>query len=220
MTSIHFDQPRWRKSPSTGACARPSSPIEVLRRADDLIASGDLASLIACGAKLTDQVILMAALDEKLKTLTNHYRLQPRIAGTSAVRPPLGAVSASSCARRRVRASRIRVRGRTWGLVSTLLFLSASDRDRASWRWIRKSRVKHRLPTACRRPRRCLELWPRVDGWTVGRLQSNSKHAIFRNFSINHHGELVWTNKRPSCLPKWRFVLTLRQFWIRSCGGR
>ena len=56
----------------------------VIGRANDLFAlhaSGDLASLIACGANLTDQVILMTALVEKLKTLTDHYRLQPRIAG-------------------------------------------------------------------------------------------------------------------------------------------
>lgn len=33
-------------------------------RADDLIASGALASLLASGAKLTDQVFLVSALDE------------------------------------------------------------------------------------------------------------------------------------------------------------
>jgi hypothetical protein len=31
-------------------------------------------------------------------------------------------------------------------------------------------------------------------------LQSDPKHTIFRNFSINHYGELVWTDKRSSCL--------------------
>ena len=35
-----------------------------LGRADDLIASGALASLLASGAKLTDQVFLLSALDE------------------------------------------------------------------------------------------------------------------------------------------------------------
>ena len=35
-----------------------------LGRADDLIAAGALASLIASGAKLTDQVMLINALDE------------------------------------------------------------------------------------------------------------------------------------------------------------
>ena len=35
-----------------------------LGRADDLIASGALASLLASGAKLTDQVLLISALDE------------------------------------------------------------------------------------------------------------------------------------------------------------
>ena len=40
------------------------SVIANLGRADDLIASGALASLLACGAKLTDQVLLISALDE------------------------------------------------------------------------------------------------------------------------------------------------------------
>src|SRR5674476_358684 len=40
------------------------SVIANLGRADDLIASGALASLLASGAKLTDQVLLINALDE------------------------------------------------------------------------------------------------------------------------------------------------------------
>lgn len=40
------------------------SVIANLGRADDLIASGALASLLASGAKLTDQVLLISALDE------------------------------------------------------------------------------------------------------------------------------------------------------------
>ena len=40
------------------------SVIANLGRADDLIASGALASLLASGAKLTDQVFLVSALDE------------------------------------------------------------------------------------------------------------------------------------------------------------
>src|SRR6266702_1082752 len=39
-------------------------PYANLGRADDLIASGALASLLASGAKLTDQVLLISALDE------------------------------------------------------------------------------------------------------------------------------------------------------------
>ena len=38
-----------------------------LGRADELAASGALASLIASGAKLTDQVLLITALDEDAK---------------------------------------------------------------------------------------------------------------------------------------------------------
>src|SRR6202158_4180751 len=40
------------------------SVIANLGRADDLIASGALASLLGSGAKLTDQVLLINALDE------------------------------------------------------------------------------------------------------------------------------------------------------------
>ena len=40
------------------------SVIANLGRADDLIASGALASLLASGAKLTDQVLLIRTLDE------------------------------------------------------------------------------------------------------------------------------------------------------------
>jgi hypothetical protein len=38
--------------------------IDALGRVDDLTASGALASLLASGAKLTDQVLLINALDE------------------------------------------------------------------------------------------------------------------------------------------------------------
>src|SRR5271157_5065162 len=40
------------------------SVIANVGRADDLIASGALASLLASGAKLTDQVLLISALEE------------------------------------------------------------------------------------------------------------------------------------------------------------
>ena len=58
------------KSSRTSATARPvprraSSPISAW--ADELAASGALASLIASGAKLTDQVLLINALDEDAK---------------------------------------------------------------------------------------------------------------------------------------------------------
>ena len=40
--------------------------IATLGRADELSASGALASLLASGAKLTDQVLLIKALDEDI----------------------------------------------------------------------------------------------------------------------------------------------------------
>ena len=63
------------KSPANAATSRSSRTsgdgaavrqrvIANLGRADELAASGALASLIASGAKLTDQVLLINALDE------------------------------------------------------------------------------------------------------------------------------------------------------------
>ena len=54
---------RWSR---TSALMVPRAPILIanLGRADDLIASGALASLLSSGAKLTDQVLLISALDE------------------------------------------------------------------------------------------------------------------------------------------------------------
>jgi hypothetical protein len=48
-----------------GAAVR-QTVIANLGRADDLAASGALASLLASGAKLTDQVLLIDALDEPI----------------------------------------------------------------------------------------------------------------------------------------------------------
>ena len=50
------------------------SVIANLGRADDLIASGALASLLASGAKFTDQVLLITTLDEDA---TDRYRSPP-----------------------------------------------------------------------------------------------------------------------------------------------
>ena len=53
------------------------SVIANLGRADDLIASGALASLLASGAKFTDQVLLITTLDEdsdgSLSVAAKHY---------------------------------------------------------------------------------------------------------------------------------------------------
>ena len=55
------------------------SVIANLGRADDLIASGALASLLASGAKFTDQVLLITTLDEEQRRIVIGRRCQCRI---------------------------------------------------------------------------------------------------------------------------------------------
>jgi hypothetical protein len=71
-----------------GAAVR-QTVIANLGRADELAASGALASLIASGAKLTDQVLLISALDEDRRRRAVGRRQADRRA--DAVWPDLGA---------------------------------------------------------------------------------------------------------------------------------
>ena len=81
-----------------------------LGRADELAASGALASLIASGAKLTDQVLLINALDEDAEgALSVAARADRR---TDAVRPDLGAARRRRRPDRFAEGARVRVSGR------------------------------------------------------------------------------------------------------------
>ena len=109
------------------------SVIANLGRADDLIASGALASLLASGAKLTDQVFLVSALDEdadgslsvaakRIGGLLLFGRIWDRL-GIAAVLDELLKHRAFEFAVERA------------VFVATLhrLFVSGSDRDCSSW---------------------------------------------------------------------------------------
>jgi hypothetical protein len=104
-----------------------------LARADDLIASGALASLIPSGAKLTDQVMLINALDEdadgslsvaakRIGTPLLFGRIWERLGIPDVLGELLGHRAFEFTVERAV-------------FVSTLhrLFVSGSDRDCASW---------------------------------------------------------------------------------------
>ena len=103
-----------------------------LGRADELAASGALASLIASGAKLTDQVLLIHALDEDEGALSVAAR---RIGGPmlfGRIWERLGVAD--------VLADLLKARGFEFPVeravfVATLhrLFVSGSDRDCSSW---------------------------------------------------------------------------------------
>ena len=113
-------------------CASPSSPIWAAPRNSPL--SGALASLLASGAKLTDQVLLINALDEDADgALVGVGEAHRRAV---AVRQNMGA------ARRSPRFSAIYSKDRAFEFaveravfVATLhrLFVSGSDRDCSSW---------------------------------------------------------------------------------------
>ena len=70
------------------------SVIATLGRADELSASGALASLLASGAKLTDQVLLINALDEDIDGSLQRRRETDRRA--AAVRQDYGSASGST----------------------------------------------------------------------------------------------------------------------------
>jgi hypothetical protein len=104
-----------------------------LGRADDLIAAGALASLIASGAKLTDQVMLINALDEDADGSLSVAAKRiggPLLFGRIWDRLGIADVLAELLGHRAFEFAVERV-----VFVSTLhrLFVSGSDRDCASW---------------------------------------------------------------------------------------
>ena len=121
-----------RTSASTAPCAR--SVIANLGRADELAASGALASLLASGAKLTDQVLLINALDEDADGALSVVRQAHR--RTVAVRQDLGAARHRRRPGRSAEGPRLRVSRSSAPCSSATLhrlFVSGSDRDCASW---------------------------------------------------------------------------------------
>ena len=75
------------------------SVVATVGRADELAASGGLASLLASGAKFSDPVLLIQALDQQAGE-SGFSLIAKRIGGAAALRPDLGA------ARRRRRSRR------------------------------------------------------------------------------------------------------------------
>jgi transposase len=109
------------------------SVIANLGRADDLIASGALASLLASGAKLTDQVLLINALDEDADGLLSVAAKSiggPLLFGRIWDRLGIAAVLADLLQERAFEFSVERTI-----FIGTLhrLFVSGSDRDCVSW---------------------------------------------------------------------------------------
>lgn len=109
------------------------SVIATLGRGDELAASGALASLLASGAKLTDQVLLISALDEDEGGALSASAKRigaPLLFGKIWERLGIGEVLAALLAER---AFEFPVERAVF--VSTLhrLFVSGSDRDCASW---------------------------------------------------------------------------------------
>lgn len=121
----------WRTNALTRLCARRSSTI--WGHANDLVASGVLASLIASGAKLTDQVTLINALDEdadgslsgaakRIRGCLQFGQMWERLGIAYMLGKLLGHRAFESKVERAV-------------FVSTLheLFIAGSDRNCASW---------------------------------------------------------------------------------------
>ena len=104
-----------------------------LRRADDLIASGALASLLSSGAKLTDQVLLISALDEDGDGLLSVAAKRiggPLLFGRIWERLGIAAVLAELL---KHRAFEFAVERAVFVATLHRLFVSGSDRDCSSW---------------------------------------------------------------------------------------
>ena len=111
------------------------SVIANLGRADDLIASGALASLLSSGAKLTDQVLLISALDEDADADGSLSVAAKRIGGPLLFgraweRLGIAAVLAELLEHR---AFEFAVERAVFVATLHRLFVSGSDRDCSSW---------------------------------------------------------------------------------------
>src|SRR5271169_6802361 len=109
------------------------SVIANLGRADELAASGALASLLATGAKLTDQVLLINALDEDVDgalSMTAKRIGGPMLFGRIWER--LGVVDVLTDLLKE-RAFEFPVERAVFVAARHRLFVSGSDRDCASW---------------------------------------------------------------------------------------
>jgi hypothetical protein len=115
-----------------GAAVR-QTVIANLGRADELAASGALASLIASGAKLTDQVLLITALDEDAEGALSAAAKRiggPMLFGRIWERLGIGAVLEDLL---KERAFEFPVERAVFVATLHRLFVSGSDRDCASW---------------------------------------------------------------------------------------
>src|SRR5208283_2978968 len=115
-----------------GAAVR-QKVIANLGRADELAASGALASLIASGAKLTDQVLLIHALDEDAEgalSVTAKRIGGPLLFGRIWERLGIGAVLDGLL---KERGFEFPVERAVFVAALHRLFVSGSDRDCASW---------------------------------------------------------------------------------------
>jgi hypothetical protein len=104
-----------------------------LGRADELTASGALASLIASGAKLTDQVLLIAALDEDADGALSVAAKRiggPMLFGRIWVKLGIGAVLDDFL---KDRAFEFPVERAVFVAALHRLFVSGSDRDGSAW---------------------------------------------------------------------------------------
>jgi hypothetical protein len=104
-----------------------------LGRADELAASGALASLIASGAKLTDQVLLIAALEEDgdgALSVTAKRIGGPMLFGRICERLGIGAVLDDLL---KDRAFEFPLERAVFVATLHRLFVSGSDRDCSSW---------------------------------------------------------------------------------------
>ena len=109
------------------------SVIANLGRADDLIASGALASLLSSGAKLTDQVLLISALDEDADGSLSVAAKRiggPLLFGRIWERLGIAAVLAELL---KYRAFEFAVERAVFVATLHRLFVSGSDRDCSSW---------------------------------------------------------------------------------------
>ena len=115
-----------------GAAVR-QTVIANLGRADDLAASGALASLLASGAKLTDQVLLIASLDQDAEGALSVAAKRiggPLLFGRIWERLGIDAVLAELL---KERAFEFAVERAAFVAALHRLFVSGSDRDCASW---------------------------------------------------------------------------------------
>ena len=109
------------------------SVIANLGRADDLIASGALASLLSSGAKLTDQVLLISALDEDADGSLSVAAKRiggPLLFGRIWDRLGIAAVLEELL---KHRAFEFAVERAVFVATLHRLFVSGSDRDCSSW---------------------------------------------------------------------------------------